>query len=82
MGANVIKITDCVNRVKMSEEKKNHLNVKFKNSKKEESTFLKFLTKLEAEPNHRGCQIITVPRLPKCLEQALPKLFHHALTRM
>lgn len=35
MGANVIKITDCVNRVKMSEEKKNQLNVKFKNSKKE-----------------------------------------------
>lgn len=77
MGADIIKMTDCVNRVKMSEgEKKPCLNVQKLEERKK-----KFLTKLEAEPNRRGCQIITVPRLPKCLEHALPKLFHWTLTR-
>lgn len=79
MGADVIKMTDCVNRVKMSEGKKNPSQCKVQ---KLEERKKKFLTNLEAEPNRRGCQIISVPRLPKCLEQALPKLFHWALTQM
>lgn len=35
MGADIIKMTDCVNRVKMSEGEKKCLNVKFKNLKEE-----------------------------------------------